>query len=80
MLIDLKDLQSGLVDLTTLVGERVELQQDGKTVAVLVTPDDAAWLDEIEDRYFGELLAEWLAEFEKDPTTYSHEEAFGSGR
>jgi prevent-host-death family protein len=57
-------------------GERIGLTDHGKTVAVLVPVSDVELLDRLEDRLLAELAAERLAEHERDPVTYSHEEVF----
>ncbi len=58
--------------------ERIDIQKHGKTVAVLLPVEDADFLEQLEDRALGELAAKRLAEFEKDPVTFTHEEVFGT--
>jgi prevent-host-death family protein len=59
-------------------GERVTISKRGKPVAVVVSVEDAAFLDEMEDRALGELVRERLKEWEAEGfKTYSHEEVFG---
>lgn len=59
-------------------GERVTIARRGKPVAVVVSVEDAAFLDEMEDRALGDLVRDRLAEWEAEGSkTYSHEEVFG---
>jgi prevent-host-death family protein len=46
-------------------GERVTIARRGKPVAVVVSVEDAAFLDEIEDRELAALAMERLAEYER---------------
>ena len=53
-------------------GERITLEKRGKPVAVVVSVEDAAFLDEMEDRALGELVRERLKEWEAEGfKTYS---------
>jgi prevent-host-death family protein len=59
-------------------GERVVIEKRGKPVAVVVSVEDAAFLDEMENRALGELVRERLKEWEAEGfRTHSHEEVFG---
>lgn len=58
-------------------GERVTISRRGKPVAVVVSVEDAAFLDEMEDKALAELAMERLAEYERTGESYSHEEVFG---
>lgn len=58
-------------------GERVTIARRGKPVAVVVSVEDAAWLEAMEDRIDVALAREALAEMEREGgRTYSHEEVF----
>lgn len=58
-------------------GERVTIAKRGKPVAVVVSVEDAAWLEAMEDRIDVELAREALAEMERmGGKTYSNEEVF----
>ena len=58
-------------------GERVTISKRGKPVAVVVSVEDAAFLEEMEDRLDLELVREAKAEMERlGGKTYSHEEVF----
>jgi prevent-host-death family protein len=58
-------------------GERVTIARRGKPVAVVVSVEDAAWLEAMEDKVDVELAREALAEMERmGGKTYSHEEVF----
>jgi prevent-host-death family protein len=58
-------------------GERVTIAKRGKPVAVVVSVEDAAFLDEMEDKALAALAMERLAEYEQTGESYSHEEVFG---
>ncbi len=58
-------------------GERVTISKRGKPVAVVVSVEDAAFLDEMEDRALAELAMARLAEYERTGESYPHEEVFG---
>jgi prevent-host-death family protein len=51
-------------------GERVTIARRGKPVAVVVSVEDAALLDEIEDRALAALAMERLAEYERTGESY----------
>jgi prevent-host-death family protein len=58
-------------------GERVVIEKRGKPVAVVVSVEDAAFLEEIEDRIDLELVREAKEEMARlGGKTYSHEEVF----
>ena len=45
--------------------EQIGIQKHGKTVAVLVTPEQAELLEQLEDRALGQLATERLADFDE---------------
>jgi prevent-host-death family protein len=51
-------------------GERVTISRRGKPVAVVVSVEDAAFLDEIEDKALAELAVARLAEYERTGESY----------
>lgn len=58
-------------------GERVTIVKRGKPVAVVVSVEDAAWLEAMEDKIDIALAREAKAEMERlGGKTYSHEEVF----
>lgn len=58
-------------------GERIELQKHGRTVAVLVSPSDAAALEALEERLDLLDALDALAEVKARTETFSHDEVFG---
>ncbi len=62
-------------------GERVKIVRRGKVVAAIVSAEDLAVLDALEDRLLGEMVAEIQAEPGYDPNdTVPGEEVFKSLR
>ncbi|MFO1208598.1 MAG: type II toxin-antitoxin system Phd/YefM family antitoxin [Amaricoccus sp.] len=58
-------------------GERVTISKRGKPVAVVVSVEDAAWLEAMEDKVDVGLAREALVEMERmGGKTYTHEEVF----
>lgn len=73
-----RDNWADLIGQVQFGGERVTISKRGKPVAVVVSVEDAAWLEAMEDRIDLELAREALAEMErKGGRTFTHDEVFG---
>ena len=75
--ISISEAREKLAELTARVqfaGDRFYIQKHGKTVAVLVSVEEADFIDDMEDVALGEMVAERLKDFEKDPRTWPLEE------
>jgi antitoxin YefM len=57
-----RETLADLLDEVSVRGERIVLHRHGKDVAVLVSPDDLALLEALEDRYDVEAAREALAD------------------
>jgi prevent-host-death family protein len=60
-----RDNWADLIGQVQFGGERVTISKRGKPVAVVVSVEDAAWLEAMEDRIDVELAREALAEMER---------------
>jgi prevent-host-death family protein len=61
-----RDHWADLVGRVQFGGERVTIAKRGKPVAVVVSVEDAAWLEAMEDKIDVELAREALAEMERE--------------
>jgi prevent-host-death family protein len=61
-------------------GERVVFARRGKPVAVLVSPDDLALLQRVEDAEDLRAAAKVLKEFDRNPAAFQTLAAYKSGR
>ncbi len=65
--ISVSEAREKFAELTNRVqygNERIDIQKHGKTVAVMITPEQAEMLERLEDMALGEMAAERLADFD----------------
>lgn len=82
MNISVSEAREKFADLVNRVqygGERVVIEKRGKPSVVMVSVEEAAFLEAMEERALGKMADEAKAEIERTGVTYSHDEVFGSG-
>ena len=75
--ISISEARERLAEITARVqfaGDRFYIQKHGKTVAVLVSVEEADFIDDMEDVALGEMVAERLKDFDPDRDTVPWEE------
>jgi prevent-host-death family protein len=75
--ISISEAREKLAEFTARVqfaGDRFYIQKHGKTVAVLVSVEEAEFLDDMEDLALGEIVAERLKEHDPDRDTVPWDE------
>ncbi len=66
--ISVSEAREKFAELTNRVqygNERIDIQKHGKTVAVMITPEQAVVLERLEDMALGEMASERLADFDE---------------
>lgn len=72
-----RDRLADLIGQVQFGGERVTIFKRGKAVAVVVSVEDAAFLDEMEDKALAELAMARLADYERTGESYPLAQVIG---